>query len=69
LREVHLTAQYLNSEMPPHYKPEKRHRGATKTMEYQEEAKKFADGMKEYDQCWIVMFLVTVMHHIVYNCL
>lgn len=50
MRWVHLAAQYLNSELPPHYKPEKRHKGATKTVRYQEAAKKYRDSSKKKEE-------------------
>ena len=44
---VQLAAQYLNHELPPNFKPEKRHQGASKTMEYREAVKNYKDSRKE----------------------
>ena len=44
---VQLAAQYLNHELPPHFKPERRHQGASKTMEYREAVKNYKDNKKK----------------------
>ena len=41
---VQRATQCMNSVLPPHYKPERRHQGASKTMEYAKALKNYKDS-------------------------